>query len=223
MVNVRFDSRNFNKILNNSVEYSKGFLQGIELSRLQFNRMLGGYTAEALGEYIDSKARMNPESLQHVYEWNNVGNSGARLFKINVKAGINQITFTGSFLESKSTSESSREPFPQKAEVMEEGISITVEPRNSDFLVFEDEGQTVFTNKAITITNPGGPAAAGGFAAVVDEFFDFYFTNSILNSLLNKLSYPEEFARFFPGIKGSARTIGVAAGRKYFRFPGGGL
>lgn len=210
-----------NKILNNAVEYSLGFLQGIEMSKIEFNRMLAGYTTEALGEYIDSKARMNPESLHHVYEWNGVGNSSARLFKITPTAGINSITFSASFIPSKSTSSTSDEPFEQKAEIMEEGVSITVEPRNSDFLVFESDGETVFTNKAITIEYPGGPATVSGFANAVDEFFGYYFTNSIMQGLLNKLSYPEEFAKFFPGIRSSGRPLGVAAGRKYYKFTGG--
>lgn len=216
MINIKFDSKNFNKVLNNSVQYSRGFLDGIELNRLQFNRILGGYTAEALGEYIDSKARMNPNSLHHVYEWNEVGNKGSRLFKIGVTANKNQIYFTTSFLQSKSTSTTSSEPFYNKAEIMEEGLSIIVRPRDSDYLVFEDDGELVFTSNPIFISNPGGPEVSGSFSEVIDEFFNYYFTNSILYSIIKDLSYPEEFARFFPNAKAGGRSAGVAAGRKYF-------
>lgn len=220
MINIKFDTTNFNKILNNAVEYSKGFLDGVELSRLSFNRILGGYTVEALGEYIDSKARMNPDSLHHVYEWNSVGNKNSRLFKINVSATTNQIIFNGSFLQSQSTSGDGQEPFSNKAEIMEKGISITVEPRNSDYLVFEANGETVFTTTSITINEPGGPGVAGSFEAVIEEFFNYYFTNSILESLMKKLSYPDEFAKFFPSIKNGGRSPGIAAGKKYYRMMG---
>lgn len=220
MINVKFDTINFNKVMNNAIEYSKGFIEGVEVSKLTFNRILGGYTVEALGEYIDSKARMNPQSLHHVYEWNSVGNKNARLFKINVSATTNQIIFNGSFLQSKSVSEESREPFSDKAEVMENGISITVEPRNSDYLVFESDGETVFTTKSITITEPGGAEVKGSFAAVIEEFFNYYFTNSILQIIIKKLSYPEEFAKFFPSVKSGGRAPGIAAGKKYYRMIG---
>jgi hypothetical protein len=221
MINLKFDSKSFVKVLNNSVEYSKGFLEGIELSRLEFNRVLGGYTAEALGEYIDSKARMNPSSLHHVYEWNKVGSKDSRLFRINVNATRSQILFTGLLLDSKTSSPTTDQVFRNKAEVMESGISVTVSPKNSDFLVFEDDGETVFTTNTILISDPGGKDVAGSFSAVTSEFFNYYFTNSILYSFLNKLSNPIEFSNFFPSIKNSGRSTGVLAGRKYFKFVGG--
>ena len=223
MISINFESKDLNKALKNSVEYSNGFLEGIQLSRLQFNRILGGYTAEALGEYIDSKARMNTRSFHHVYEWNEVGNSSARLFKIKIKTSATQIVFSSSFIESKSTSATSKEPFYQKAEIMESGISVTVAPKNSDFLVFDYEGETVFTRKSITISNPGGDEVAGSFAGVLDEFFNYYFTNSILYSVMKDLSYPEEFARFFPNAKRGGRQAGVTAGRKYFKVSEGSI
>lgn len=220
MISIKFDTREFNKVLNNSIEYSKGFLEGINLSKLSFNRVLGGYTVEALGEYIDSKARMNPQSLHHVYEWNAVGNKGSRLFKISVSATNNFITFNGSFLPSKSVNDGSLEPFINKAEVMENAISITVEPKNSDYLVFESNGETVFTTKEIIIDEPGGPEVAGSFAAAVEEFFNYYFTNSILQNLMKQLSSPKEFAQFFSSIKNNGKAPGVLAGKKYYRVVG---
>jgi archaellum component FlaF (FlaF/FlaG flagellin family) len=217
MTSIRFDTKNFNKVLNNSVQYSLGFLNGIEISRLEFNRILGGYTAEALGEYIDSKARVNPESLHHVYEWDSVGNRSYRLFKIKVVATNTNISFSTSFTESKSKRDGSSKPFYQKAEIMESGISVLIEPNNSDYLVFEEDGQTIFTRNSITISNPGGSQVAGSFAKVVDEFFNYYFTNSILYSIMKDLSYPEEFSRFFPNAKNGGRQAGVSAGRKYYK------
>lgn len=221
MISVRFDLKDLNKTLNNVVGYSNGFFDGIEMEKIQFNRILGGYTAEALGYYIDSKARMNPNSLHHVYEWNRVGDKGSRLFSFNVNATNSNISFMGKFMQSRSVSENSDEPFLNKAEIMENRIAITVEPRNSDVLVFEDNGETVFTSTSIYIANPGGDAVAGSFGEVVDEFFSVYFTNSVLSPILKDLENIREFSdNFYQGSK-SGRTAGVIAGRKYMTIKGG--
>jgi hypothetical protein len=215
VIRVKVDSGQLEKILGNSVKYSNGFLQGIDLSRLEFNRILGGYTAEALGKYIDSKARMNPETLHHVYEWNQTGNNNARLFRFNVRATKTLINFDGNFLPSKSIPENSNDVFADKATVMENKISVVVEPKNSNVLVFENNGETVFTTKSVFIANPGGDAVAGSFGRVVDEFFDVYFTASIFNQLIKDLKRPDEFSKYFSQGARQGKSIGVLAGRKY--------
>jgi hypothetical protein len=215
VIRTRIDNKQLEKILGNSVKYSNGFLQGIDLSRIEFNRILGGYTAEALGEYIDSKARINPETLHHVYEWNQTGNSNARLFRFNVKATKTLITFDGNFLASTSTPEGSNSVFSDKATVMENKISITVEPKNSNVLVFENDEETIFTTQSVFIANPGGDAVAGSFGRVVDEFFGVYFTASIFNKLIKDLKRPDEFSKYFSQGTKQGKSIGVLAGRKY--------
>lgn len=217
MIKTKFNTVKLVKTLNNVSQYSSGFLHGIEMEQIHFNRILGGYTAESLGYYIDSKARSNPNSLHHVYEWNRVGDMGARLFDFNVNATKYNISFLGKFRQSKSLSGTSKEPFYNKAEIMENRIAITIEPKNSDVLVFEDEGETVFTRKSIYIANPGGDAVAGSFGSVVEEFFTAYFTNSVLSPIMKDLEDLKEFSNnFYQGSK-SGRSVGVAAGRKYLR------
>lgn len=216
MIKTKIDSKELSRILNNTVLYSEGFINGIELSRIEFNRVLGGFTAESLGLYIDSKARMNPQSLHHVYEWNKTGNKGSRLFNINVDATKYSIVFKGNFILSKTPSSNSGQVFSNKAEVMENGISITVSPQKSKVLVFEDDGETVFTTNSVYIAHPGGDQVAGSFGKVVEEFFDSYFTYSILQPLMKKLSNPKEFSQFYAQGARSGSVIGVKAGRKYF-------
>ncbi len=217
MIKAKFDAIDLNKTLNNVVQYSSGFIHGIEMEQIHFNRVLGGYTAESLGYYIDSKARSNPSSLHHVYEWNMVGDMGSRLFNFNVNATKNNISFLGKFKQSKSLSGTSKEPFYNKAEIMENRIAITIQPRNSDVLVFEDKGETVFTRNSIYIANPGGDAVAGSFGSVVEEFFAAYFTNSVLGPIIKDLESLREFSsNFYQGSK-TGRSVGVAAGRKYMR------
>lgn len=222
MIKIRYDSVKLSTALNNTTLYSQGFLDGIGLEKLQFNRVLGGFTAEALGNFIDARARANPESLHHVYEWNRAGDESSRLFRFNVNAQNNMITFTGVFLPSKSVSENSDRPFENKAEIMENGISIVVEPKLSPMLVFEDNGQTVFTTNSVFIDHPGGDEVANSFGTAVSDFFDYYFVGSILKPLMSKLSSAPEFsANYSQGIR-SGRPPGVAAGRKYFKLSGVG-
>ena len=105
-------------------------------------------------------------------------------------------------------------------EIMENKIAITIEPKNSDVLAFEEDGEMVFVATSIYIANPGGDAVAGSFGRVVSEFFDKYFTASILQGILRDLSTPEEFIQYFSQGAKSGGSAGVKAGRKYFSIKG---
>jgi hypothetical protein len=215
MLSVKFDIKQFDKTLKNTVAYSQGFLDGVESERMSFNRFLGGVVAEALGKYIDAKARMNPDALHHVYEPGRVGSESSRLFSFNVLVSSNYIRFEGKFLPSKDTPLNGGEPFVDKARIMENAISIVVEPRNSDVLAFEYEGETVFSVKSIVIDHPGGDAVAGSFGNVVSDFFDNYMTNAFLLPIFNNLRTAKEFTDSFSAGSKGGRVIGVRAGRKY--------
>lgn len=218
---VKFDNKELNKILGNTVSYSQGFFDGIELERLSFNRFLGGFTAEALSKYIDMKAKSNPNSLHHVYEWGMTGKENGRLFSFKVNATKTSISIDGSFLKSKKPSPDTTDIFYDKANIMENGISITIEPKQSSVLVFEDNGETVFTTKSIFIEHPGGDEVAGSFGSAVDSFFSQYFTNALLRPVIMDLQNADEFRRNFKsGARGGGRPVGVRAGREYFRLSG---
>jgi hypothetical protein len=222
MINVEFDTTMLNKVLWNSVKYSNGFLDGVESSKLLFNTQLGQITVEFLNKYIDSKARMSPESLHHVYEWNRVGIPSARLFKIESVASASLITFSGQFLPSRSVSETSEEPFVDKANVMENRIQIVVEPKESDVLAFEINGDPIFTVNSIYIDNPGGDEVAGSFGRTVEEFFQTYFTTMFLgkSGVLDQLKRPNEFEQYFAAGTRSGSGPGKIAGAKYMSLTG---
>lgn len=221
MLSVQFNTSNLQKILKNTVEYSEGFLQGIEIERIFFNEKLGGFIVEALEKYIDAKAKSNPESLHHIYEWNNVGNSSARLFNFSVKATSNLIIFNGTLKKSKSISSTSKEPFENKATVMENAIAVTIEPKQSDFLVFDYGGETIFTKKTITVENPGGIKVAGSFQKTVDDFFNNFLTTSLLKPYIMDLAKADEFTESFYSVKSPrAKYSGVEAGRNYMKMSG---
>lgn len=220
MLLVKIDSKNINRTLKNSVSYSYGFLEGVEIDQIIFNKRLGEYTADALGLYIDAQARSNPEAFHHVYEWEQVGNKDARLFEIKSIASKRIITFTGKFMPSRVPSPESNQVFYDKASVMENGIEVVVEPKTSDVLVFDVDGETVFTTNSVFIANPGGPEVEGSFGRAVDNFFDVYFTKSLLRPFMKKLSNPVEFSQTFAAGAKSGRSVGVNAGKKYMRSAG---
>lgn len=217
MIQVRLDTTHFSKTLRNAVAYSKGFLRGAEQNKTVFNMQLAELTLEVLYRYIDSKARMNPDSLHHVYEWNMVGDESGRLFVLNAKPTQRSIWITGEFLPSKSVSESSDEPFRDKANVMENAIAIEIEPRSSGVLAFEDGNETIFTTNSIFIENPGGDEVAGSFGRAVEEFFEAYFTPMVLSQsgLIKDLQFPQEFTQFWAAGLNAGIGPGIQAGKKY--------
>ena len=221
MISVKFDNKELNKILKNSVSYSEGFLEGANYNLIYYNAKLGELIVDILYKYIDSKARMNPESLHHVYEWGQVGSASGRLFEIKSTASRRFITFSGEFLRSTSIKEGSSEPFTEKASIMENSIQVVIEPKNSSVLVFENDGETVFTPHSVVVANPGGDEVAGSFGRVIDEFFDRYLTVAVMRSfgIFDKLDTAREFGDFFAAGTKQGRSAGVKAGRKYLDLP----
>ena len=200
-----------------------GFLDGAKMGTIIFNTKLAQITEEALKQYIDVRSRANPESLHHVYEWNRVGDPSARLFEINAVASKNSIAISGQFIPSRSVSETSNEPFVDKANIMENAISILIEPRSSDFLAFDVDGQQVFTVNSVFIENPGGDEVAGSFGRAVDDFFEVYFTSTVLrqSGIFEQLSFPKEFAQNFASGAKMGRGAGRKAGMEYMDIKGG--
>jgi hypothetical protein len=220
MIIARVDMKDVVRKVTNAAQYGGGFLDGIQMQRLEFNRFLGGVTVEALGKYIDARARGDHASLHHVYEPGETGNEGGRLYSFTVKPTLSVINIGGSFKQSTGTPLAGGEPFYDKARMMENGISVTIAPKNGDVISFEEDGEMVFTTESITIEHPGGDAVAGSFGRVVDDFFEFYFTNSILAPIMKDLASADEFAsNFAAGVRGG-RSVGVKAGRQYLQVSG---
>lgn len=222
MIKTKFDTREFTKKLSNSVAYSNGFIDGAQLSKPTFNRQLGEFIKEALNRYVDAKARMNPESLHHVYEWDQTGSPSARLFSISVIPMQTLIKFNIKFLPSSSVSPTSNTPFKNKAKIMENGIEITIQPKNSEVLVFEEAGETIFTKEEVTIKNPGGQEVEGSFERTVNDFFTNYLTVGLLKSsgILDGLEKPTEYKRDFAKGTRGGKPVGISAGRKYMNIGG---
>jgi hypothetical protein len=222
MINTRIDPRELIKTLDNIVDYSSGFTKGITKKRTNFNRQLGSFIEDALYKYVDAKARANPEALHHIYEWGMTGNPTGRLFELSMSYTQRSIYFASNFLQSNTTSKTSTEPFSEKAQIMESGLQITITPRNSDVLAFEDDGEMVFTSGSVTIENPGGEAVAGSFEKVVKDFFENYLVVGLLrgSGLFDRLSYPKEYVNSFSQGAKTGESTGISAGMRYLDIGG---
>ena len=206
------------KDMNNIIRYSEGFLQGVEKGKVVFFENVGRQTIELLKEYIDANARMNPESLHHVYEWYQTGNPDSRLYDLSFVAKEFGINFNSKFTQSKSIQDGSTTPFYDKAKIMESGMSVTVKPRNAQALKFKDGlEENVFVKGSVTIDNPGGEETEGGFQKVMREFFTLYFSQSFL-SVLGLSKELQDVSIFKKGLnagKKLGKNAGIAVGYKW--------
>ena len=175
---------------------------------------------QAFYKYLDSTARLDPDSLQHVYEWDQAGVSGARLFKIEAFTGRQSIRFVTEFQQSTSVAPTSNEPFVDKASVMEAGTMVTISPKDGGVLAFEgDDGEMVFTPNEVQVDDPGGPQAKGGFAAATRDFFYNYLDKGLLRQLIKEMETPIEFSQGWN--KGMTYSTGVRSARRYLTIDGG--
>jgi hypothetical protein len=214
---VKLNTKLFQKQLDNMVEYSFGFLEGVESGKKIFLDNLARGTVEGLKLYIDAIARSNPQAMHHVYEWYQTGNRGQRLFDIDYRITTLGISITSKFRQSQSIQSGSYEPFYNKAKIMEDGIPVVIKPKGNNALVFEDNGTTVFTKKTIVNDFPGGREVQGSYEKVFDSFMNTYFAQSFLTAtgLYEYLDNPKIYKKnFAAGIKGG-KAVGKATGFKW--------
>jgi hypothetical protein len=197
---VRFDGRQFAKDMRNIMDYSTGFLDGIQLGKQELMKSIGLQTIEVLKGYIDSNAKVNPLILHHVYEWNKTGSPTGRLYDINYTISNLGLSFNSSFKQSTTVQNGSNTPFYDKARIMENGIPVTIVPVNAQALRYMDNGQEVFTKGPVVVQNPGGDTQ-GKFEQVFDNFFNKYFTQAFLRAsgigayLENPTAYKKNLAK----------------------------
>jgi hypothetical protein len=217
MIKLKINSNQFLKEMTSITKYAEGFLEGAQGGKPELLHTVGQRTKEILEQFIDSNARLNPRVLHHIYEWNEAGNTGARLFDLDYFVTGGGLTFKSTFRQSSSVNSGSDVPFYDKARIMEEGIPVTIRPRKSSVLVFEDDGEKVFTKSPVTVRNPGGEFVAGGFQETVDTFFNSYWRQSFLQSsgIADILRNPIEFKQNLPKAKAGGRAMGYDVGYRW--------
>lgn len=161
-----------------------------------FQNILFKQIDQDFGQYIDSKARISPKSLHHVYEWGKAGEKSARLFKLN-KISQPGLMFQVNYelLDSKSfvPSEKSKRShvFIKKASIMEEGKTVVITPRFSERLVFNIDDSTIFMPKgqSVTVSKPGGAATKNSFLTS----YKYFFTSQLINLSIKKSGFQRLF------------------------------
>jgi hypothetical protein len=219
-----FNSNQFKKEMNNIVNYSVGFLEGVQKGKTEFLKVVGLETVELMKEFIDSNARVNPDMLHHIYEWNQTGSPNARLYNISYTTSNLGLSFKSSFSQSTSIKNGSRTPFYDKARIMEQGIPITIRPKNAQVLAFEENEETVFTKGPVRIDNPGGSQVEGGFEKVFDMFFNRYFSQAFLrvSGIAKYLENPQVYKKDMNAGKSLGRSKGVSTGYRWIANAGVG-
>lgn len=215
MLNARANTVMFEKMMNNVVEYSLGFLDGTKKGHKVFLNNLALGTIESFKQYIDVTARMSPGALHHIYEWDQVGSPGARLYNITYSSnGKDTIFFNSTFKQSKSIKNGSTVPFINKAEIMENGTPVIIKPRKAKVLAFEDNGEQIFTPNPVKVENPGGDAVQGSYEKAFDTFFNRYFTQSFLRAsgILDYLENPVSYKQNIRAGSKQGRSKGVSTG-----------
>ena len=198
------------------MDYSAGFLDGIQMGKQQLMHSIGVQSIELLKSYIDSNAKTNPAILHHVYEWNQTGSPDARLYDIKYSISNLGLSFMSSFSQSNTVQDGSNTPFYNKAKIMEEGIPVKIRPKRAQSLRFIDDGEEVFTKSEVTIRNPGGNVE-GKFEQVFDNFFNKYFTQAFLRAsgMAAYLDNPTAYKKNLQAGKKGGRAKGLSTGYRW--------
>jgi len=214
---VTMDSKSFMMQMNNIVNYSFGFLEGVEKGKKIFLDKLGKNVIEALSMYVDVEARSNPKALHHVYEWNQVGSPTARLFDLNYTVSNLGLSINSTFRQSRTMSENMTVPFYNKAKIMENGIPVTIAPSRAKALRFNGPNGEVFTKRPIKIDSPGGDDVHGSFENSVDVFISRYFKQSFLRAsgLYDYIKKPVLYKKNFAAGSKLGKSKGVDTGFKW--------
>jgi hypothetical protein len=217
MIKIKIDSKSFMRDMNNIIGYANGFLNGVEAGKLDFFANFARSTMEILNGYIDSNARIEPETLHHVYEWHQTGNPNARLFDIDYVVTGGGISLNATLRQSSSIKQGSNVPFYNKARIMENGIPVRISPVNSRVLAFKDGADDVFVSGSIDVPNPGGNEVEGSFKRIIDSFFLNYFTQSYLSQsgIGQILNTARDFSTNFPKAKTGGRALGFSTGKQW--------
>ena len=213
MISVKVNNKLFMKEMNNIMEYSVGFVEGMINAKPVFLQQLGMSVSELSSEFIDANARINPATLHHVYEWTKTGSPNARLFDIKFSVNSAGLNFSSKFKQSETIKNGSNVPFRDKAKIMESGTSVTITPREAQALVFEVDGETIYTKGSVVVDNPGGNTE-GQFAKVFDLFFNKYFTQAFLKSsgLYGYFNNPKVYKVNLKRGKSGGRRVGINTG-----------
>lgn len=213
---ITLNDRELNKMLTNVVDYSLGFVDGIQRGKNVFLKNLGLEVIEVMKSYIDSNARLSPDTMHHVYEWYRTGSPEARLFDLNYTVSNLGLSVNATFRQSDSIKRGSTTPFYNKASIMERGVPVTIRPKRAEALRFEVDGQEIFSRGPVKVENPGGNTEKG-FERVFDSFMNSYFRQSFIRNsgVLNQFNNPVVYKKNLPRGAKSGKNRGIQTGYRW--------
>lgn len=164
----------------NAMAYISGVAQAPTSFALndEIGRAVTTIAGRSLAQFIDAEARLNPEALHHVYEWNQTGKPLGRLWKVTGAYRSGMIVLNSEFRQSRTfvpikNGTSRRSKFVYKAQVMEEGKSVRIAPKNAEALFFfSKSGEPVFIprGRSVVVKTPGGKYVRGSYAKTLNRF-----------------------------------------------------
>lgn len=157
--------------------------------------------------YVDHLARVDSATYHHIYEFNMTGNKNARLFKSSVKNG----NLSYSFIDS-SQPNNNGQVFSKKAFVMEEGDPIDIYPKQAQFLVYDLNGEMIFSKHSY-VKNPGGDKVKGAFQSAFTSFFNSNLPEKALKELGFYDTILNGLKRQTDGVASTVRSGNISAAK----------
>lgn len=144
--------------------------------------------AQVFDDYMTALSTAMPSRFHHVYEWNQIGNPAAKLWKNVLRGHGGNRVATWEWRASKTivpvTEEAQEQGVKQihvfvwKAPVMEYSTNITIKPKRGTGLAYftgpvSEPGRWKlnFTKNPIDVQNPGGMEVKGAFTAAYLEWW----------------------------------------------------
>jgi hypothetical protein len=225
VISIQFDDKIFTKEMLNIVEYSEGFLEGVQGGKQTFLNNIAKDAIEIFKELVDQNARVDEAMYHHIYEWYQTGSPDGRLFDIQYTSLGGGLTFNGLLSQSKTVQQGSYVPFYNKAEIMESGTPMIIRPVKAKVLAFQIDGEEVFTPNQVLVEHPGGNRVIGAFEHIFDLFFKQYFTQSVLEAtgIKQHLENSKTFKENLHAAKTQGRAKGYEVGYNWITKVGGTL
>lgn len=154
--------------------------------------------------FVNAASRASKESMHHLYEWNKTGVTSARLFDLKIPSasrGKTNFSMVVDFRPSKSLvplteaqmtpgpsgkTVTSRHVFYNKAMIMEYGQTVTIRPKGSRAMAFDNPDgfrEGLYFTKAPVVVNYSDKPTFKGLAKAVDGFFSSYGRKDVSKSV----------------------------------------
>lgn len=146
-------------------KYFDGFVKGFTQEQPRFELLEAQQLVAEFNVYMDMLASANPHRFHHIYEWDQCGEAGGRLFDVTAVPSGRGVIIQYVLLPS-TTPNRNGQVFTNKAMVMESGDWVISEPEGPVYIESIGEFRV-----GPFILKPGGPDTTGAFQETWRTFF----------------------------------------------------